>query len=95
MGVAKVMVILRVLPADVEVDVESLKQRIQTAVLRLGEGFALQSYKVEPIAFGLKALRLAVVMPEETEGGTYLLEEALRGIEGVGEIEVEVVSRIS
>jgi len=92
---AKVMVILRVLPADVEVDVEGLRGRIQTAISRLGEGFTLQSYKVEPVAFGLKALRLALVMPEETEGGTYLLEEALRGVEGVGEVEVEVVSRVS
>jgi len=93
--VAKVMVILRVLPADVEVDVEGLRERVQSAISKLGEGFALQSYKIEPIAFGLKALRLAVVMPEETEGGTYLLEEAVRSVEGVGEIEVEVVSRIS
>jgi len=93
--VAKVMVVLRVLPADVEVDVEGLSARIQTAISKLGEGFALQSYKIEPIAFGLKALRLIVVMPEETEGGTYLIEEALQGVEGVGEVEVEVVSRIS
>ncbi|MCC6042927.1 MAG: elongation factor 1-beta [Candidatus Verstraetearchaeota archaeon] len=92
---AKVMVVLRVLPADVEVDVEGLSARIQMAISKLGKGFALQSYKIEPIAFGLKALRLIVVMPEETEGGTYLIEEALRGVEGVGEVEVEVVSRIS
>jgi len=95
MKVAKVMVILRILPADVEVDVEGLRERIQTAISKLGEGFALQSYRVEPIAFGLKALRLAIVMPEETEGGTYLLEETVRSVEGVGEVEVEVVSRIS
>jgi len=93
--VAKVMVILRVLPSDVEVDVEGLKERIQMEIARLGGGFALQSYRVEPIAFGLKALKLAIVMPEETEGGTYLLEEVIRGVEGVGEVEVEVVSRIS
>jgi elongation factor 1-beta len=92
---AKVMVILKVLPADVDVDVEDLRRRVQTAVSKLGEGFALQSYKIEPIAFGLKALRLAIVMPEEVEGGTYSLEEAVRSVEGVGEIEVEVVSRIS
>ncbi len=95
MRVAKVMVLLRVLPSDVEVDVEGLKERIQTEIAKLGGGFALQSYGVEPIAFGLKALKLAIVMPEETEGGTYLLEEVIRGVEGVGEVEVEVVSRIS
>ncbi|MEM0083757.1 MAG: elongation factor 1-beta [Candidatus Nezhaarchaeales archaeon] len=92
---AKVVVFLRVLPVDIEVDMESLKDRIRTAVVKLGEGFALQSYSIEPIAFGLKALRLAIVMPEETEGGTYILEENIRNIEGVGEVEVEFVSRAS
>jgi elongation factor 1-beta len=95
MGVANVMVILRVLPADVEVDIEDLRRRIQMAISKLGGSFALQSYKIEPIAFGLSALRLAVVMPEETEGGTYSLEEAVQSVEGVGEVEVEAVSRIS
>lgn len=92
---AKVMVFLRVLPIDVEVDMEVLKNKIQTAIIKLGTGFALQSYRIEPIAFGLKALRLAVVMPEETEGGTYVLEETVRNVEGVGEVEVEFVSRVS
>ncbi|MDH5815556.1 MAG: elongation factor 1-beta [Candidatus Nezhaarchaeota archaeon] len=92
---AKVMVLLRVLPIDIEVDMEGLKDKIQAAIIKLGEGFALQSYRIEPIAFGLKALRLAIVMPEETEGGTYVLEETIRGVEGVGEVEVEFVSRTS
>ena len=65
---ARVVVLLRVLPADVEVDVEALREKIQVAITKLGKGFALQSYKVEPIAFG---------------------------VEGVGEVEVEVVSRVS
>lgn len=89
------MVLLRVLPIDIEVDMEGLKDKIQAAIIKLGEGFALQSYRIEPIAFGLKALRLAIVMPEETEGGTYVLEETIRGVEGVGEVEVEFVSRTS
>ncbi|MEM4577140.1 MAG: elongation factor 1-beta [Candidatus Nezhaarchaeales archaeon] len=92
---AKVVVLLRILPADVEVDVETLKDKIQSAIAKLGEGFALQSYEVESIAFGLKALRVAIVMPEDVEGGTYILEEAVRNVDGVGEIEVEFVSRIS
>lgn len=92
---ARVMVFLRVLPVDVEVDVEVLKDRIQTAIIKLGEGFALQSYRVEPIAFGLKALKVAIIMPEETEGGTYILEETIKSVEGVGEVEVEFVSRVS
>jgi len=92
---AKVVVFLRVLPIDVNVDIESLKDKIQDAISKLGGGFLLQSYKIEPIAFGLKALKLTVLIPEETEGGTYSLEEAIKSVEGVSEVEVEFVSRLS
>jgi elongation factor 1-beta len=33
-------------------------------------------------------------MPEETEGGTEELESILRSVDGVDEVEVEVVHRI-
>ncbi|RLF09146.1 MAG: elongation factor 1-beta [Thermoprotei archaeon] len=89
---AKVVVLLRVLPTDVDVDVEGLKEKIEKA---LGGGYTLQAYRVEPIAFGLKALKLRILMPEETEGGTSSLEEVIKGVEGVGEVEVEFVSRLS
>jgi len=92
---AKVVVFLKVLPVDVDVDIEALKDKIQDAIAKLGEGFSLQSYKIEPIAFGLKALKLSILIPEETEGGTYSLEEAIKNVEGVGEVEVEFVSRLS
>jgi len=92
---AKVVVLLKVLPAEADTDMEALKNKIEEAITRLGEGFSLQSYNIEPIAFGLKALRLTVLIPEEIEGGTYSLEETIKGIEGVSEVEVEFVSRLS
>ncbi|MDI9620117.1 MAG: elongation factor 1-beta [Candidatus Nezhaarchaeota archaeon] len=92
---AKVAAFLRVLPVDVDVDVEGLKEKIKESLTALGKEFNIHSYKVEPIAFGLKALKLTVVMPEETEGGTYIVEEAVKRVEGVGEVEVEFVTRLS
>lgn len=89
------MALLRVLPADVDVDIEKLRKRIEEAIAKLGQGYMLQSYRVEPIAFGLNALKILILMREETEGGTYSLEEAIKSIEGVGEVEVEFVSRLS
>ncbi len=89
---AKVLVIVKIYPSDIDVDLEKLTETIKS---RLPEGYELAGSQTEPIAFGLKALRLQIVMPEETEGGTSRIEEILGGVEGVQEFEVEAVHRLS
>nr|NAZ26524.1 elongation factor 1-beta [Thermogladius sp.] len=51
---ARVLVILKVLPEDVEIKPEELEERIKKA---LPEGYEVKGYDIEPIAFGLNALR--------------------------------------
>jgi len=87
---AKVAVLLRVLPEGVEVPLEELAERIKGALP--GE-YEIVSKGEEPIAFGLKALLLKVLMPEEKEGGTSELEEIVGEVEGVSQVEVVMVSR--
>jgi len=89
---ANVLVIVKVYPSSVDIDLEELAARVAE---RLPEGYELARKSVEPIAFGLSALRLFIVMPEETEGGTSRIEEILSGIDGVEEFEVEAVHRLS
>jgi len=89
---AKVLVVVKVLPEDVETPIDELRNRITGA---LPEGYELKMWEEEPIAFGLKALRLAIVMPEETEGGTEQLETLLSQVPGVSQVEVEYVNRLS
>jgi elongation factor 1-beta len=89
---ARVLVILKVLPEDVEIKLEELEERIRKA---LPEGYEVKGYDIEPIAFGLNALRLYIFMPEQTEGGTEKLEETIASVPGVSQVEVEVVHRIS
>ena len=89
---ARVAVILKVLPNDVNLDLGELLERIKKALP--GE-YEVMSSGEEPIAFGLKALKMVIAMPEETEGGTEKLEEILRGVDGVEEVEVEAVHRLS
>ncbi|AFK50987.1 translation elongation factor 1B [Thermogladius calderae 1633] len=89
---ARVLVVLKVLPEDVETKPEELKERIEKA---LPEGYELKGYDIEPIAFGLNALRLYIFMPEQTEGGTEKLEETVSGVPGVSQVEVEIVHRVS
>ncbi|MEL9908709.1 MAG: elongation factor 1-beta [Desulfurococcus sp.] len=89
---AQVLVIVRVLPEDVETPLDELRKRIANA---LPEGYELKMWDEEPIAFGLKALRLAIIMPEQTEGGTETLENLISQVQGVSQVEVEYVNRLS
>jgi len=89
---AKVAVILKVLPNDVSIQPSQLLEKIKEALP--GE-YEIMGSGEEPIAFGLKALKIIIAMPEETEGGTEELENLLKNVEGVEEVEVEAVHRMS
>ncbi len=89
---ARVLVVMKVLPDDVNIDLEELKSRIES---RLPEGYSIARHDIEPIAFGLKALRLYIIMPEEVEGGTEPLENLVNSVEGVSQAEVEIVHRMT
>jgi len=89
---ARVLVLLKVFPEDINIDLEDLKRRIKE---KLPENYEIARHDVEPIAFGLKALRLYVLIPEETEGGTETLEKTVESVEGVSQVEVEAVHRIT
>ena len=78
-----VAVSIRIMPASLEVDLEKIKQTISSKV-------KVQDSKIEPLAFGLKQLKILIITPDQ--GGTDRLEEELRGIEGVESVEVENVT---
>lgn len=88
---ARVIAVLKVLPSDISVDLEALKNKIAES---LPEGYDIRDHGIEPIAFGLKALKLIVEFPEETEGGTATLEQVIRSLDEVQEVEVETVHRL-
>lgn len=90
-AMARVAVALRVFPSGVEVDLSDLVERIKSI---LPPQYVLVRSGEVPIAFGYKALRLVITMPEETEGGTEELESLIKKVEGVEEVEVEIVQRI-
>jgi elongation factor 1-beta len=76
---------LRVMPEDVEVDLEALKEKIVAAK---PEDVDIRDTGIRPIAFGLKALLIAAVMPDR-EGLTDQFVESIKGIEGVASVEIE------
>ena len=79
-----VAIALKVMPSSPEADLESIKTKVSELV-------KVQDAKLEPLAFGLKCLKLLVVRPD-SEGGTEDLEAKIKEIEGVGDVEVENVT---
>jgi elongation factor 1-beta len=81
---AQVMVLLRVMPEDINVDIQSLKKEIMSKIKA--------NVQEVPIAFGLIALNVTTIV-EDKEGEVEKIEKALKEIKGVGEIEVLEVAR--
>jgi elongation factor 1-beta len=81
---AQVIVLLRVMPEDVNVDIQSLKKEILSKIKA--------NIQEVPIAFGLIALNVTTIV-EDKEGEVEKIEKALKEIKGVGEIEVLEVTR--
>lgn len=80
---------VRIMPADSEVDLDVIVEKIKNT---LPEGFRFVNSSREPIGFGMESLIVGISVPEE-EGVTDRLEGFLRTIEGVGEVQVEALSR--
>ena len=89
---AKVLALVSIYPSSTDIDLDKL---IETIKSKLPEGYEIARYGKVPIAFGLNALKVYFIIPEESEGGTSKLEELLQGVEGIEEIEVEAVHRLS
>ncbi|HYW00154.1 MAG TPA: elongation factor 1-beta [Candidatus Acidoferrum sp.] len=87
---AKVLASIKVFPSDANIDLPALRLRIERA---LPSGSSVQRFDDEPIAFGLVALVAHVVMPEDVEGIMDKVEEAIKSVELVSEIQVLKVVR--
>jgi len=89
LGLAKVVAQVKIFPTETTVDLAELRKKIEKA---LPPDTSVARFDEEPIAFGLVALVARVVMPEE-EGRMDKVEEALKSVENVGEIQVVNVWR--
>jgi elongation factor 1-beta len=87
---ARVVMTLRIMPEDPEVDLDELLERIKEVI---PEGTDLGATETQPVAFGLQALRMNLAR-DESMGGTDDIEEAISTVEGVSQVEVERVSRM-
>jgi translation elongation factor aEF-1 beta len=85
------MVSLKLYPSDIVKDMTSLKDNVKKSL----EGTAtVYKFEEEPVAFGLVALVAHVVLPEDAAGGADEVEERLKNLPGISEVQVLVSRRI-
>jgi elongation factor 1-beta len=88
---SKLVARIKMLPSESDADIDSIPRILRET---LPEGFKLLAHKKEPIAFGLYSL-LADFTLDDSQGQMELLEESIKKVEAVGEIEIINVSRQS
>ena len=74
----------RILPEGLEVDLKKLEEDIKKV---LPEGAKLRASEERPLAFGLKALHILIVM-DDKKGGAEQVETAISGVSGVQSVEI-------
>lgn len=82
---AQVIVTFKVMPTGVDVDLGNLEKKIKSAINP-------DRINREPVAFGLVALNVTTII-EDAGGQLEAVENKLRSIDGVNEIEVTEITR--
>jgi elongation factor 1-beta len=88
---AKAIITIKIMPESPDIDLSKISPQIEAKINAFaGEGD--RKKEIEPIAFGLNALKIIFVM-DEKKGSTEPLEKDISGIEGVQSVEVVDVRR--
>ncbi len=86
----EVVATIKLMPESPEMDLAKVKAEIESAI---PENTELHSIEEEPIAFGLVALNVMVVV-DDGEGGTEKVEENFSKIDDIASVEVVDVRRL-
>jgi elongation factor 1-beta len=86
----KIVIAYKIFPSESTVNLEVLKEKIKE---KLTDKAAIQKFAEEPIAFGLCALKVNMVLPEK-EGILDETEKILNDIEEVGQLQTLGMTRL-
>jgi elongation factor 1-beta len=75
----------KIMPENLEVDLENLKKEIKTKIESFNSG-VFNKAEEKPIAFGLKALIITIALSEDEEVDK--VENAIKEIKGISSIEL-------
>jgi len=85
-----VIITMKIMPESPDTDLDAIKEKADLEIKTYGG--EIGKVEEEPIAFGLKALKL-VFVSDEAKGSTEQLEESVSKIEGVASVEITDVRR--
>ncbi len=87
---AKVIITLQIMPESPQTDLEAIRTQTEEAVKNFGG--EVGKVEQEPVAFGLKALKIFFIMDEQ-KGSTEELEKKIADFQGVASVEITDVRR--
>ena len=87
---AQVIVTIKLMPENAETDLKHLENEANVKIQMFGG--RIGKVEEEPIAFGLRALKIIFIM-DESKGSTQPLEDELAKIKGVINVDVMEVRR--
>jgi elongation factor 1-beta len=86
----EVAITYRIMPNSTDIDLRDLGDRVKDASKDIAK---IQGMQEKPIAFGLTALLIRVII-EDKEGGPDEIESVLNGLSGVQSVEVMDMTRL-
>jgi elongation factor 1-beta len=86
----KIIIAYKIFPSESTVNLELLREKIEK---QISDYSSTQKFAEEPIAFGLCALKMTLIVPEE-EGILDKIESHLKELEEIGQIETLGVTRL-
>ncbi|MBS3176840.1 elongation factor 1-beta [Candidatus Woesearchaeota archaeon] len=86
----RVIVTLKIMPESPELSLDAIHQEASSIIEKFG--FQVAKHEIEPIAFGLNALKI-IYIQDEAQGGTEPVEKKVSAITGVQSVEVTDVRR--
>ncbi len=88
---AHILLIMKILPTDIEIDLDNIINKIK---LFSSDHILLRNHTKEPLAFGIYYVKAEFVL-EEKDNIVDELENSVKSIPGVSELEVMKLSRLS